>query len=82
MNIEESSKVMTVFYSISTGKIKTIVSGKQNMNIFGEDKEDYNYGFLIIDADEYLLNNFEKFKVVNKKIVLKEAFKVNMQKYM
>lgn len=82
MNIEESSKVMTVFYSISTGKIKTIVSGKQNMNIFGEDKEDYNYGFLIIDADEYLLNNFEKFKVVNKKIVLKEAFKLNMQKYM
>ena len=58
MNIEESSKVMTVFYSISTGKIKTIVSGKQNMNIFGEDKEDYNYDFLIINADEYLLNNF------------------------
>lgn len=81
MNIEESNKIMTVFYSVSTGKIKSIISGKQDMNIFGEDKEDYNYNFLIIYRDDYILNNSEKFKVIDKKVVLKEEFKVDIQKY-
>lgn len=81
MNIEEYNNIMTIFYSISTGKIKTVVSGKQDMNIFGEEKEDYNYDFFIIDKDEYLFNNFEKFVVIDKKVELKEEFKADIQKY-
>ena len=81
MNIEEFNNIMTIFYSISTGKIKSIVSGKQDMNVFGEDKGDYNYDFLIVDKDEYIFNNFEKFEVINGEVALKEEFKVDIQKY-
>lgn len=81
MNIEESLKLMTVFYSESTGKIKTIVSGKQNMNVYGEDKSDYNYGFLVVDRDDYVFNNFNKFLIKDKKVVLREEFKADIQKY-
>lgn len=81
MNIEESRKIMTVFYSASTGKIKSIISGKQDMNVFGEDKEDYNYDFLLMEKDEYIFNNFDRFEVIDKKVYLKEEYKVNLQKY-
>lgn len=81
MNIEESLKVMTIFYSKNTGKIKSIVSGKQNMNIYGDEKKDYNYGFLVVDSDEYLFNNFNKFLVKDKKIILRDEFKADIQKY-
>lgn len=81
MNITEFNNIMTVFYSISTGKIKSIVSGKQDMNVFGEDKEDYNYEFLIVDKDEYIFKNFEKFEVINGEVALKKEFKVDIQKY-
>ena len=81
MNIEESLKLMTIFYSKSTGKIKAIVSGKQNMNVYGEDKSDYNYGFLVVDRDEYVFNNFNKFLIKDKKVVLREEFKADIQKY-
>ncbi|MCX0353284.1 hypothetical protein LI064_01945 [Clostridium perfringens] len=81
MNIEESLKLMTIFYSKSTGKIKTIVSGKQNMNVYGDDKSDYNYGFLVVKKDDYLFNNFNKFLIKDKKVVLREEFKADIQKY-
>lgn len=81
MNIEEFENIMTVFYSVSTGKIKSIVSGKQDMNVFGEDKEDYNYDFMVIAKDEYLFNNFDKFKIIDNEVVLKEEFKIDMQRY-
>ncbi len=81
MNIEQSLKLMTVFYSENTGKIKTIVSGKQNMNVYGEDKSDYNYGFLVVKKDDYVFNNFNKFLIKDKKITLKEEFKDEIQKY-
>lgn len=81
MNIEEFENIMTIFYSSSSGKIKSIVSGKQDMNVFGEDKDDYNYDFIVIEKDEYLFNNFDKFKIIDNKVVLKEEFKIDMQRY-
>lgn len=82
MNIEQSLKLMTIFYSENTGKIKTIVSGKQNMGIYGDDKDDYNYNFLVVDRDDYVFNNFNKFLIKDKKLVLREEFKADIQKYM
>lgn len=82
MNIEDSLKLMTIFYSENTGKIKTIVSGKQNMGIYGDDKDDYNYNFLVVDRDDYVFNNFNKFLIKDKKLVLREEFKADIQKYM
>ena len=81
MKIDEFEKLMTIFYSKSTGKIKSIISGKQDMNVFGEDKEDYNYDFLLMEKDEYIFNNFDRFEVIDKKVYLKEEYKVNLQKY-
>ena len=42
------------------------------MNVFEEDKEDYNYDFLLMEKDEYIFNNFNKFEVIDKKVYLKE----------
>lgn len=81
MNIEESLKLMTIFYSENTGKIKAIVSGKQNMGIYGEDKDDYNYNFLVVYRDDYVFNNFNKFLIKDKKVILREEFKADIQKY-
>ncbi len=81
MNIEDSLKLMTIFYSENTGKIKTIVSGKQDMDIYGDDKDDYNYKFLVVKKDEYVFNNFNKFLIKDKKLVLREEFKADIQKY-
>ncbi len=81
MNIKDSLKLMTIFYSENTGKIKTIVSGKQDMGIYGEDKDDYNYKFLVVKKDEYVFNNFNKFLIKDKKVVLRDEFKDEIQKY-
>lgn len=81
MNIKDSLKLMTIFYSENTGKIKTIVSGKQDMGIYGEDKDDYNYKFLVVKKDEYVFNNFNKFLIQDKKVVLRDEFKDEIQKY-
>ena len=81
MNIKDSLKLMTIFYSENTGKIKTIVSGKQDMGIYGDDKDDYNYGFLVVKKDEYVFNNFNKFLIQGKKVVLRDEFKDEIQKY-
>ena len=35
-------KEITLFYSLATGKIKLYCTGVQNMDYFGEDKNDYN----------------------------------------
>ena len=81
MKIDEFEKLMTIFYSQSTGKIKSIVSGKQDMNVFGEDKEDYNYDFLLMEKDEYIFNNFDRFEKKKKKVYLKEEYRINLEKY-
>ena len=81
MKIDEFEKLMTIFYSKSTGKIKSIISGKQDMNVFGEDKEDYNYDFLLMEKDEYIFNNFDRFEVIDKKVYLKEGYRINLEKY-
>lgn len=60
---------ITLFYSKSTSKIKLYCTGEQSMDYFGEDKEDYNYDFIIVDYDIFILNNLESFKVEDGKLV-------------
>jgi len=69
-NIQEMQNKMTIFYSQNTGKIKNIMTGIQNMEVFGEDKEDYNYEFLVLDYDSFVINNYNNFIVENGKIKL------------
>ena len=63
-------KEITLFYSLATGKIKLYCTGVQNMDYFGEDKNDYNYGILIVENDNYIIQNIDKFIVENGELVI------------
>ena len=63
-------KEITLFYSLSTGKIKQYCTGVQSMDYFGEDKNDYNYGVLVIENDSYITQNLDKFIVENGELVM------------
>ena len=73
---------MTIFYSKRTGKIKAYTTGITDMGYYGEDEEDFKliYDFIVVDRDDYVLNNVDQFKIVDKQIKLKEA--VNLDKYL
>lgn len=59
---------VTLFYSVNSGKIKLYCTGEQSMDYFGEDKYDYNYDFIIVKYDDFLINNLDKFSVENKEL--------------
>lgn len=40
------------------------------MDFFGEDKNDYNYGILIVENDNYIIQNIDKFIVENGELVI------------
>ena len=63
-------KEITLFYSLNTGKIKQYCTGIQTMDFFGEDKEDYNYGVLVVENDSYITQNIDKFIVENGELVI------------
>ncbi|MGU9269754.1 hypothetical protein ACV3Z5_13730 [Clostridium perfringens] len=71
-SIEVYEKMITLFYSLNTGEIKLSAGGKQDMDYFGRDKHDYNYGFLVVERDEFLVNNLSNFLVVDGVLQLKE----------
>lgn len=56
---------MTLFYSKRSGDIQTFCSGIQDMNFFDENKKDYEiiWDFLIVDKDNFVLENIKLFKV-------------------
>ncbi|MGL4801859.1 MAG: hypothetical protein ACRC18_06310 [Cetobacterium sp.] len=70
---------MTLFYSLSTGKIKQYCTGVQTLDYFGEDKRDYNYGYLVVDNDEFITRNLENFIVENGEVVMMQP--QNVSKY-
>ena len=63
-------KEITLFYSLNTGKIKQYCTGVQSMDYFGEDKNDYNYGVLVVENDSYIKKNIDKFIVENGELVI------------
>ena len=58
---------------IKTGKVKCYCGGIQDMNYFGEDKEDYNYDYIVVDYDNFIIRNFENFKVVDKTLIFEQV---------
>ena len=80
--IEENKKKMTVFYMKSDGSIVNFSTGIQDMNFYGEHKEDYSliYDCIVVDFDEYVMNNLFNFYV---DVELKKLkIKHNLNKYM
>lgn len=83
MTLEEMEKSMTLFYMKRTGDIVNKATGIQDMKFYSDFEEDYNkiIDFVVLAKDEYVLNNIEKFKIVDKKLILKEKFRTNIEKY-
>lgn len=81
-SIEEMQDSMTVYFSKRTGEIKSIVGGIQSMEVFGVDKEDYEliWDLVVIEKDEYVMQNMDKFRVDEGNIKLKEN--IDLSKYM
>ena len=72
---------VTIFYNKRTGGIKELCSGIQTLDWFGAEKEDYEQIFscLVVELDEYVLNNFTQFEVVEGALKLKQA--TDLSKY-
>lgn len=64
---------MTLFYSKRTGEIKSFCTGIQNMSYFGADEEDYTliWECIVVDKDDYVLSNRNKFIIENLQIKIK-----------
>lgn len=73
---------LTIFYNKRTGSIKELCSGEQTMDWFGEEKEDYEqiFDLVVVEYDEYVLQNIHQFKVIDGNLKLKE--KSNLNKYL
>jgi hypothetical protein len=64
--IEEMQSKMTLIYSKRTGAIKASFSGVQSMDtLYGDEAEEYRiiWDELVLDKDEFVLNNAQQFKV-------------------
>ncbi|SHH50200.1 hypothetical protein [Clostridium intestinale] len=81
-SLEEHEKSMTLYYSKRTGEITAFSTGIQDMSFFGDNKEDYEiiWDFIVLEKDTYVLENRDKFKVVDGAVKLKES--VDLTKYM
>jgi hypothetical protein len=71
--IEEMQANMTIIYNKRTGAIKASFSGIQNMDtLYGDEAEDYKliWGELVLEKDEFVLNNLQQFKINTETIAL------------
>jgi len=73
---------MTLFYSKRTGEIKAFTTGITDMGYFGEDEKDFSviYDFIVVELDNYVLDNINQFRVEDNKIKLKDS--VDLEKYL
>ncbi|NGU31010.1 hypothetical protein G6Z34_13040 [Clostridium perfringens] len=78
-SLENFEKKVTLFYSLATGEIKLMCGGIQDMSYFGSERADFNYDFVVVDKDEYLINNLEKFIIKNGELMMKAE--PNLNKY-
>jgi hypothetical protein len=80
--LEEHENSMTLYYSKRTGEITAYSTGIQDMNFFGGNKEDYEiiWDFIVLEKDNYVLENRDKFKIIDRAVKLKDS--VNLSKYM
>lgn len=76
--LQEMNDNMTIVYSKTTGEIKGLYTGIQEITtLYGAEGEDYAiiWDRLVVEKDDYVLNNIKQFKIdtVLKKLLLKDA---------
>lgn len=79
MNISEEQSKMTIFYNRRLGSIQAIAGGIQDMSYFGEQEEDFKiiYDYIVVDNDEYVINNSSNFIVINNGLKFKDSACIN-----
>ncbi len=73
-NILEFKESMTVYYSLSTGVIRQVMGGVQDMSLYGDLQSDMELiqGYLVVPREQRVLDNSKLYKVdVEKKMLLK-----------
>lgn len=81
--IEEMNSKMTLFYSKNTGEITQYITGIADMNIYGNNKSDFEiiWDYVVVDRDSYVTNNLSKFYInENKNLKLKDE--IDLSKYL
>lgn len=65
MNFNNFIENMTLFYSKRNGNIQNFCTGIQDMNFFGESKEDYEiiWDFIVVPYNELVLSNKDMFYI-------------------
>ncbi|MFY8262972.1 hypothetical protein ACOT7R_08750 [Clostridium perfringens] len=79
-SIKDWETTMTLFYGLKTGIIRGFSSGRQDLGYYGKDIDDFNYGFIVVDKDEYVINNLEKFIIKNGELMMKVEPSLNKYK--
>lgn len=75
---------MTVYYFKSSGIIREVSTGTQDMSTYGIHQADFEQivDFIVVDLDMYVFDNTMKFLVVNGQLKLKQVETVDLSKYM
>lgn len=65
---------LTIFFNKRTGVIKELCSGEQTMDWFGDEAQDFEliYDFIIVEFDQYILENYMSMKVVDRELKAKQ----------
>lgn len=64
-NIEEFKESMTIYYSLSTGIVRMITTGVQDMSIYGDQEEEMKLiqACIVIPLNKDILENRNNYKV-------------------
>lgn len=70
--VEEGKPLMTIYYNKRTGTITDLCTGKNDMNWYGNEKEDYEmiFDYVVVEYDPYVFSNHHQFKIVDGEIKL------------
>ncbi|UBK99684.1 hypothetical protein KLF26_10775 [Clostridium perfringens] len=70
-SIDDFNKNMTLFYGKETGIIRNYSSGRVDLKFYGNEVGDFNYDFIVVPKDDYVLNNLEKFIIKDDQLMIK-----------
>lgn len=79
---QAEDKMMTIYFSRSTGHVKEAVQGENDFGFFGIDADDYAliHDYIVLPYDDYVMDNTNKMQVVDGEVKFKEE--VDVSKYM
>lgn len=73
-------EILTLFYDKNTGLVKCFCSGKQTLDYYGPEKQyvEPYMDFIYVKYNEFLINNFKNYRVINGKVELIQPEKIEI----